>query len=60
MITSPCKDCKDRIPGCHCNCDLFISYRKEYTEEQSNIRKSKTVHGINYELRQMYYKKYRY
>ena len=28
-MTAPCKDCKDRAPGCHSKCEKYIAFDKE-------------------------------
>lgn len=28
-MTAPCKDCKDRTPGCHTKCEKYIAFDKE-------------------------------
>lgn len=32
MITAPCKDCADRHPNCHSECERYGEYKKERTE----------------------------
>ena len=32
MILSPCKDCSDRVVGCHSSCDKYKQYRSELDE----------------------------
>ena len=29
MSNAPCKDCPDRVVGCHSTCEKYIEYRKE-------------------------------
>lgn len=29
MSNAPCKDCPDRVVGCHSACEKYIEYRKE-------------------------------
>lgn len=38
MKSAPCKDCPDREPGCHGQCNDYQAFAKE----RSDIRKKKT------------------
>ena len=37
----PCKDCKNRSQGCHCNCDKYKKYKEEMNDINENIEKKK-------------------
>lgn len=32
MTTAPCKDCVDRHPGCHSECERYAEYSNERAE----------------------------
>lgn len=32
MLNSPCKDCPDRVLGCHSVCEKYLAFHKERTE----------------------------
>lgn len=32
MLNAPCKDCPDRVVGCHSTCEKYIAFRK-YRDE---------------------------
>lgn len=36
MTTAPCKDCADRHPGCHSECEWYMKYSKERAEMLKN------------------------
>lgn len=36
-MNAPCKDCKDRNPGCHDKCDKYLEYKKS-RDELSEMR----------------------
>lgn len=36
MKSAPCKDCAERHPGCHSECERY----KEYSRERAEIRNS--------------------
>ena len=38
-----CKDCKKRSPGCHSECQDYISFRKELKEYNEQIRKESDI-----------------
>lgn len=31
-MSAPCKDCPDRVVGCHSKCEKYISFRKQRDE----------------------------
>lgn len=37
-MTAPCKDCPDRVVGCHSTCKRYT----EYAKEREEIRKKRT------------------
>lgn len=36
-MTAPCKDCPNRVVGCHSTCEQYIKYK----EEQESVRRSR-------------------
>lgn len=32
MLKAPCKDCPDRRPLCHAECERYLDFRKKKTE----------------------------
>lgn len=34
-LTAPCKDCKERSPGCHGRCEKYRDYRAELDVENA-------------------------
>lgn len=40
-IKSPCKDCTDRVIGCHATCEKYIEVIREHEERKQAIAKSK-------------------
>lgn len=38
MIVAPCKDCKDRVLGCHSKCEKYIAFKKEMAKEKEDKR----------------------
>lgn len=38
QMKSVCKGCKDRVVGCHAECEKYISAKTEY-EEEKDIRR---------------------
>ena len=43
MLKSPCKNCEDRVVGCHANCKSYIDWAKEHNEAKEKDRKEKIV-----------------
>lgn len=40
MITRPpCKDCPDRHPGCHSDCERYLEFKSYKDAERSEMRK---------------------
>lgn len=37
MLDAPCKDCPDRVVGCHGTCEKYIAFRK-YRDELNERR----------------------
>lgn len=40
MAKAPCKDCPDRVVGCHSICTKYTEYRKQQDAENEARRKS--------------------
>jgi hypothetical protein len=36
-IEPPCKDCPDRVVGCHSKCEKYKSYKRNNTEAKKDI-----------------------
>lgn len=36
---APCKDCPDRILGCHTTCEKYKCYKEEYKEKTQELDK---------------------
>lgn len=36
-IKSPCKDCEERVLGCHSNCKKYLKFKKDTQEEKDKI-----------------------
>ena len=61
-MIAPCKDCKDRNPGCHSKCEKYIAFDKEnqkrraerleslHASDPSPNKRSRTRH---YEVQKM-------
>lgn len=45
-VTSPCKDCPDRVPSCHSKCEKYITFRRELDEKNAAIREYKRKIGL--------------
>lgn len=41
MLSAPCKDCAERHPGCHSECERY----KEYSREQAQGREKRRIDG---------------
>lgn len=41
----PCKDCKDRTPGCHSKCEKYIAYDKENQKARDKRAICSMVYG---------------
>ena len=42
-ISSPCKDCKERVLGCHSICEKYLKFKKDTQEEKEKIIASKII-----------------
>lgn len=38
MIVAPCKDCKDRVLGCHSKCEKYIAFKMDSEKEKQERR----------------------
>ena len=38
---SPCKDCADRIPGCHSQCDNYKEWQAIKEERKNKVQKAR-------------------
>ena len=50
-MTAPCKDCPDRVPGCHSRCERYATYSAAHARELENKNRyldaeSATVRGV--------------
>lgn len=43
MTLSPCKDCGDRVLGCHSSCDKYSVWVKEEKQKCEEFRKKKAL-----------------
>lgn len=43
MSNCPCKDCNDRVVGCHDRCESFCNWKKSETEKKDKIYESKQL-----------------
>ena len=43
MPQAPCKECKDRILGCHSTCKKYLSYRKELNNYNAMVKNEKLL-----------------
>lgn len=57
MITAPCKGCKDRVLGCHSECDKYKAYQAENERIKELERKDKEYYAF-YMATQMRMKKH--
>ncbi len=39
-MTPPCKDCKDRVVGCHAKCERYAKWRVDHAKEKDQYNKS--------------------
>lgn len=37
---APCKDCHERHPHCHGECEIYKKYQQDKEEDKENYRKS--------------------
>lgn len=53
MGLAPCKDCKDRVLGCHSTCQRYLEFRKEVDRihEIRNLEKLKNGFTIEAVIR---------
>ena len=50
MVIAPCKDCRDRVLGCHSHCEKYMTYKKKHDEEMTAFHKEKEIDAsIHYE-----------
>lgn len=48
LITSPCKNCSEREPGCHTKCEKYKEFkRKDVTEKDLVSRTKRALYGID-------------
>ena len=41
LVESPCRDCADRVVGCHSNCERWAAYRVKADEAKRKYNKIK-------------------
>lgn len=46
MIVAPCKDCKDRVLGCHSTCEKYNAFKKE-KEKLAELKKIQYENDYN-------------
>ena len=44
-MQAPCKNCKDRVVGCHSNCEKYIAYVKVRDKIRAKNAEDKLVTG---------------
>lgn len=44
-MQAPCKDCKDRIVGCHAKCEKYLQFKEENIEESKKIKSARAVYS---------------
>lgn len=37
-VISPCKDCPDRYPGCHGDCEKYADYRAKVDRQRESLK----------------------
>lgn len=42
-MKNPCKDCTERVLGCHGTCEKYRGYRKELEDQKEKIRIEKLL-----------------
>lgn len=42
----PCKDCRDRAPGCHGQCEKYKEYRQELAEYKTKMSRARAWENI--------------
>lgn len=47
----PCKDCRDRYPGCHSKCDKYIIWKDANEANNKKIREAKNKERITFDPR---------
>ena len=40
--TSPCKECKKRVVGCHANCEAYKTFKQAVEQERQQIQQNKS------------------
>lgn len=48
MNNAPCKDCPDRLVGCHSTCEKYITFAKEKRQQNEIIKKAKHEESLFY------------
>lgn len=54
VIDAPCRNCKDRVLGCHDKCERYSAYRKrldEIREKDKERRKEEELNGRHFKRR---------
>lgn len=46
MKTCPCKDCKERFPACHGNCEKFAEWKKPIEILKAEIDKNRMIDDV--------------
>lgn len=39
-LQAPCKDCREKVPGCHDHCEAFAQYKQRLEEAKAYHRKN--------------------
>lgn len=45
---APCKDCPDRQPGCHPNCDEYLLYQRRREEARKERARTREIAEVQY------------
>ena len=45
-MTAPCKDCPDRHPLCHSECEKYLAYKAEREEQRMERRLTRDVMAV--------------
>lgn len=46
LTKPPCKDCEERIVGCHGSCERYLAYRKDVSQIQERRAQANKEQGI--------------
>lgn len=46
-MNAPCKDCKDRAPGCHSRCEKYIAFTEEVKRRREAERADAELFASN-------------